>query len=113
MITPAGWNEFERRLDGCGYWHEHRRISVIRSEERHDGKNWLHVSLAAPKRKIQYSDIINIKELFIGVDKYAFMVFPPKDKYVNIHGNCYHLFHCVDGHPFPEFSGLLNGMRSL
>jgi len=112
-VTPPGWNIMEARSDGCAYWNPSRRMSVIRSTENWGGKNWIHVSLAARKIKIQMDDVFDIKKLFIGENEYAFMVYPPNDKHVNIHGNCFHLFHCLDGHPFPEFSGLVSGIRTI
>jgi len=111
MKTPKGWNEIDKKLDGSGYWCPSRNQFIICSiAKEKDGKKWLHVSLSGKKR-IQYEDLKDIKDLFIGPDKYAIMIFPPKDKYVNIHPNCFHLFHCIDGHALPEFSGFLEGIK--
>jgi hypothetical protein len=79
-----------------------------------DGKLWLHVSLAHHKRMPSYDEIKLVKEHFIGKDKYAMLVFPPEDKFVNLHPFCLHLWHCIDGHPLPEFSALLpSGARTI
>lgn len=108
------FREIERREDGLRWMHILYPLSVISSAAiEEDGKVWLHVSFAHAKRMPDYEEITMVKERFIGKDKYALMVFPPKDKHVNIHPYCLHLWHCVDGHPLPEFSGMLLNGRTL
>lgn len=108
------FNEKEARSDGLKFQHYLYPLTVICSVAKElDGKLWLHVSFAHPKRIPDYDEIQKIKKHFIGENKYAIMVFPEKDKHVNIHPYCLHLWHCVDGHPLPEFSGIVNGSRSL
>jgi hypothetical protein len=105
----------ETRLDGKLWQHLLYPLTVISSvSQESDGKRWLHVSFAHQKRMPNYEEITSVKARFIGKDKYAMMVFPPEDKYVNLHQYCLHLWHCLDGHPLPEFSGYdLKGRRTI
>ena len=51
-----------------------------------------------------------VKLAFIGPEKYAYAVWPPTDKYVNIHPHCLHLWarlDLTDGRVLPEFSEIL------
>lgn len=77
-----------------------------------DGREWLHVSMSRKNRIPSYSDIVLVKQSFIGVNKKAVMVFPEQENHVNIHNNCLHLFYCAEN-PLPEFSGFIGGMRSI
>lgn len=106
--------ETGRRIDGVRWQHHLYPLTVISSvciEE--DMKPWLHVSLAHQKRLPSYDEVKLVKEHFIGTDKYAAMVFPPQEKFVNIHSYCLHLWHCLEGWPLPEFSGFDKGKRSI
>lgn len=103
-ILPAGWSLFRVAADG-GHWRSVGGLSVITSVARElDGRLWLHVSASRPSRLPSYADMVEVKELFIGSDAYAVSVLPPRAMHVNIHPHCLHLFHCLDGHPLPEFS---------
>lgn len=106
--------ETGRRLDGVRWQHHIYPLTVISSVcMEADEKLWLHVSLAHTKRMPNYDEIKMVKELFIGRNKYAAMVFPPEEHFVNVHRTCLHLWHCLEGWPLPEFSGTINGKRSL
>jgi hypothetical protein len=108
------FRQCEVREDGIKWIHILYPLSVISSVTiEEDGKKWLHVSFAHPKRMPDYNEITMVKERFIGEDKYAMMVFPKKDFHVNIHPYCLHLWHCIDGHPLPEFSGIVSNSRTL
>lgn len=107
--------ETGRRIDGLRWQHYLYPLTVISSVSvEGDDRRWLHVSLAHQKRMPSYDEIKLVKEMFIGRDKYAAMIFPPVDKFVNLHKTCLHLWHCVDGWPLPEFSGFIpGGTRSV
>jgi hypothetical protein len=45
-----------------------------------------------------------VKELFIGGDRQAIQVMPPRSNHVNIH-EVLHLWHCLDGDGLPDFTG--------
>jgi hypothetical protein len=87
---------------------------IVSWARRDDGKRWVHVSVSHPSRIPSYEELAEVKRRFIGSDRYAVMVFPEESKHVNIHPRCLHLWHCVDGHPLPEFSGeLVGGGRTI
>lgn len=79
-----------------------------------DGAEWLHVSLAAPKRLPTWGELEWVHALVIG-DAYAYAVFPPRDRWVHINKAVGHLFAPLDGKPrLPEFSGRLrSGANTL
>jgi hypothetical protein len=54
-----------------------------------------------------------VKRTFIGDDREAYQVFPPIDRYVNIHPNVLHLFCDPAGPVLPDFTGMVSGVRSL
>jgi hypothetical protein len=64
---------------------------VIVSGEVHNDTKYLHVSYSYPDHIPEYSDTVFVKHIFIG-DREAYMVFPLKNKHVNIHPYCLHLF---------------------
>ena len=55
------------------------------------------------------------RRLFLGEDVKAMQVFPPKDRYVNLNPYVLHLFVCLseEGDGLPEFSGVIDGVRTL
>jgi len=98
LVPPYAWDgaKYERMIDGT--------TVIMSGATELDGRRWLHVSLANPRRLPPYRDIVEVKELFIGRGKKAIQVFPPRAEHVNIHPNCLHLWHCVDGDPLPDFT---------
>lgn len=114
-IILAGFQMIEERVDGFAFRHVLARdLSVIVSVSReNDGKRWKHVSFARAKRMPTIDEINEYKAIFIGEDAYGLMVLPPKDRHVNIHKYCLHLWQCLDDYPLPEFSGFIGNARSL
>ena len=79
-------------------------IHVIISEEKHQDDNWwLHVSLSYHNGIPNYDTIIEVKDIFIGVEKKAIMVFPKKSEWVNFHPGVLHLYSPLDFDPLPDF----------
>jgi len=104
LILPHNWRVVEEKGDGRRYL-RHDQLSVIISGRRPgDGRRWIHLSLARPDRLPNWTEVVAVKELFLGRERYAVQVIPPRDRYVNIHPYCLHLWSCEDGHPLPEFS---------
>jgi len=69
------------------------------------GYDWIHASVSRRGRTPSYADLVRLKELAFGPDRYAYQVFPPESKHVNIHPNCLHLWGRLDGtQALPEFS---------
>ena len=112
-ITVPGYYELlKKTTDGSMY--RHNGLAVICSGEvKEDGKRWLHISISRSSRVPSYDDLCRVKRDFIGEESKAVMVFAPKSKHVNIHPYCLHLWSCLDEDPLPEFSGLINGVRTI
>lgn len=117
LPAPAGWHTVP--WPGSGFMWERlfgSRISVIEDVDiKADGKRWLHVSVGAPKNKLpSYEDLQAARKAFIGEDREAYMVFPTKDRYVNI-GNVLHLFACLDDPEgvLPHFEGIIDGVLTI
>lgn len=78
-----------------------------------DGHLWLHLSASRKKYLPSWGDLKRVKQDFIGSKRAAIMVFPMLDDFVNIHPNCHHLWHCVDGETCPNFTGDIDGVKSI
>jgi hypothetical protein len=105
---PPGWQDCspDERSPLYGlknYRHRDGRSVCFSVGRQDDGKHWLHVSLVVPKRLPFYSELCDLKETFIGAERQALQVFPPRSKHVNIHERCLHLWSCLDGDGLPDF----------
>jgi len=106
---PDGWSYVlppitERFTDGTAERHSGR--SVIVSCADHDGDEWVHASLAGTETPT-YVELTWLHRAVFR-DGYAYQVFAPRDKHVNIHEHALHLWGRLDGTPaLPEFSGAL------
>lgn len=89
---------FQRQADGL-------RVIATHPIDMEDGKDWLHVSCAFPDKDPSYADLAEVKHLFIGDDKVAFMKFVVLEEHVNIHDHALHLWAVWDGDdPTPDFT---------
>lgn len=99
---------------GAAFIHGDRDLKVMASiSVREDGKTWLHVSMSRKKRVPSYKDMQKIKAVFVGLDNYAYEVFPPAKFHVNIHKYCRHFWSPVGHCPLPEFSTEFEGIRAV
>jgi hypothetical protein len=123
LPAPSYWHIIEWADDGL-MWERltGERITVIESIVEKDGQTWLHVSVAKPvkrngqKKMPTYDDVQEMRRLFIGEEREAYMIFPTKDRYVNINP-VLHLWTCLD-HPegvLPRFEGIavIEGKETL
>lgn len=114
--TPAGWEITGRWGNGFGLREVGGGIRVlIDCEYKADGRAWVHVSYSRKDWIPSHADTCKVKAAFFG-DRYAYAVFPPADKYVNIHPHCLHLWALAEGDSqvLPEFSEVLEGIgRSI
>jgi len=76
---------------------------VVSDSVEDDGKTWLHVSVSRPNQIPDYSDLCEIKRIFIGSERKAVQVFPPESEHFNLHPYCLHLWAPIDHDPFPDF----------
>jgi hypothetical protein len=84
------------RRDGAG--------SVIVTCASVDGAEWLHASIAGRDRLPTYHDLVRLHHAVWGTRGYAFQVFAPTKRHVNIHEHALHLWGRLDGvSPLPDF----------
>lgn len=103
-VDMPGWRLVEDRLDGAFFQRLDKMTVIVSGAMEQDGKRWLHVSFARPSRLPDWEDMMLVKDIFVGRQRKAVSVIPPRAEHVNIHPNCLHLFHCVDDDPLPDFT---------
>lgn len=86
-------------------------ISTYGREE--DEKLWQHVSTSYRNRIPDYDNLCIVKRTFIGQDRKAIQVFPPKAEHVNIHPYCLHLWCCLENDPLPSFIRHIDGHKHI
>jgi hypothetical protein len=107
-LDPRLWALVMERGDGqC--WDARgpeRNLRVIWSIATElDGRAWLHVSVSRPDRLPSYSDMQRVQTLFVGIDRTAYSVWPRRDRHINLHEHCLHLWAVLEGdEPLPDFS---------
>ena len=103
--TPRGWSLIHTKQDGAAFLNPGTGLIVIVScATEQDGEAWLHVSMSYDRKLPSYKDMIIVKRAFIGDDKTAIQVFPQKNKHVNYHPYCLHLWHCITRDTVPDFT---------
>jgi hypothetical protein len=117
FVCPEGWEVIQRWGDGYAVRQKRGGLRVlVDCEPKRDSKEWLHVSVSRANYTPTHDDMAVVKNAFIGEDRYAYSIWPPTDKYVNIHAHCLHLWACMegDGQQLPEMSEVLEGIgRSI
>lgn len=98
--------------------HTVRHSIIFSGEDKSDGKRWLHLSIATYPPGTgnipSYHLLCEMKDLFIGPNRDAYMVFPRKSEHVNIHPECLHLWAPVGHKPLPDFAGTLaDGRKTI
>ena len=112
---PKGWSITGQWGDGLALTENGGGLRVlIDCEVKGDGNPWIHVSYSRKSWTPTHEDTCKVRAAFIG-NRYAYAVFPPEEKYVNIHPHCLHLWARLDGAAVtPEFSEVLEGIgRSI
>ena len=107
-ILPGNWEEIQApdpirqfNVPCAAFMRADGQLTVLMTEESHEDTKWLHVSVSNPKRYPTWDEIHFVKDLFIGKDKDAVMILPEEKYYVNLHRNCFHLMHRLDGDTVP------------
>lgn len=102
-ILPPGWRQRNDPRIGI-YFDSGDGLRVIFSATTEaDGKRWIHVSCSRPTRLPSWTDLKNVKDVFVGGDRLAVQVLPRRQDYVNYHPYVLHLWSCLDGDPVPDF----------
>jgi hypothetical protein len=110
-FPPKGWTVLQRWGDGYVLRDGGGLRVLIDCELKADNRWWVHVSVSRKDWTPSHADIVTVKQAFMG-ERYAYSVWPPSDKYVNIHEHCLHLWALCegDGRVLPEFSEVLEGV---
>lgn len=87
-----------------GFRHTTNGLRVIVTGAYHEGKRWLHVSASKSTSTPSWGEMWEVKRVFVGEDRRAIMVSPPKEFYVNVHKFTLHWWACWDDDGLPEFS---------
>ena len=113
---PDGWSYrlppiIEQIADGTTDMHSARSLLVTVADHE-DGQEWIHASIAGSEMPT-YDDLCRVHRAVFR-NGYAYQLFVPRDKHVNIHRHALHLYGRLDGKPVtPEFSGFMGGVRSI
>jgi hypothetical protein len=93
---PAPWSEFSAELM-IGYYHPIMELSVLLSVDTlENNERYLHISASFPSHAPTYSDLRDIKNIFIGKEAEAFQVLPKESEYINVHPYCMHIWHKLE-----------------
>jgi hypothetical protein len=116
-VLPTAWR-YDQSIDQLVA--DDEQVTVIRSHllRKHGGLKaiisvddhsngaglWLHVSASHPGRIPSYSEMCEVRDLFIPQDLVAVQVFVPKSEHVNIHHYTLHLWARMDQRTIPDLS---------
>lgn len=104
-VLPDGWRLVQPFGDGNAYKHRSGLRVIVTTADFEDGRDWMHVSLSREDRLPSYDDLRHVKSTFVGDNRYAYQVFPPALKHINIHSFCLHLWAPLTGTvPLPDFT---------
>lgn len=106
---PKNWEIIQPWGDGFALREKDGGLRVIIDcEVKSDGFDWIHISVSRKSWTPTHEDMVKVKQDFLGIDCYAYSIWPPEDMYVNIHSHCLHLWSRLDGSRIlPEFSEVL------
>lgn len=106
LVLPSGWQLVARSAEGGIFLHRGApAMTAIYSCEAHGDSLWHHMSCAVANRDPTWDELRTVKEWLLG-DIEAYLVAPPKARYVNQHPHVLHLFAPVDQEhlPLPDFT---------
>lgn len=111
---PKDWAVLQQWGEGFACQSGADLRAIIDCTVKEDGRWWLHLSVSRRKWTPTHEDMAAAKKAFLG-DRYAYAVWPPESRYVNIHHHCLHLWARFDGvAALPEFSEIVAGIgRSI
>lgn len=93
---------------GCGWSYSHlsgTATVIVSSGLFDDGQQWVHASIARADGTLPtYPDLTQLARA-VWPTGYAFQVFAPPDRHINIHPSALHLWGLIDGfNPLPDFA---------
>lgn len=97
---PAGW--LYRRRGGVQV--------IVSAHVEGDGKLWLHVSASRRDRVPSYTELCEVKRVFVGAERMAVSVYAPETEHFNLHRFCLHLWAPIGHSPLPDFRRASGGV---
>jgi hypothetical protein len=77
----------------------HRNMLIfVGAAELPESEGWEHVSVSMQSRDPNWQEMCFVKDLCWREDELVMQFHPPKDKYINTHPHCLHLWCPQDGH---------------
>ena len=110
---PPGWSRKLASPTDAAYYNTKRKLRVLLSiMDCGTRGEWVHVSYSHAKRTPNHDTTALVKKLFIGENREAISVFPPKSRYVNIMPHCLHLWAPLDPRDkrWPKFEKFIDGV---
>lgn len=107
---PSDW--VSEGLCGAGWLYRRRgALTVIVSAHvENDKKLWLHVSSSRPDRIPNYTEMCEVKRVFVGAERLAISVYAPESEHYNAHTFCLHLWAPIGHSPVPDFRRASGGI---
>lgn len=110
---PPGWSRKLASPTDAAYYNTKRKLRVLLSiMQCGTTGEWIHLSYSHAKRTPNHDATALVKKLFIGDNREAIAVFPPKSSYVNIMPHCLHLWCPLDPRDkrWPRFEKFIDGV---
>ena len=103
-LENLGWKRKSHPMfSGLTWVHAANGVAALETMEWHGDRLWHHVSVSRADGRIPtWQEMSDIKELFIGRDKWAYAVHPPHEQYVNINAGVLH-WYGTDTPALPDF----------
>lgn len=80
-------------------------VLIFTVEDHHDGRYW-HLSVSHSDRYPNWDELMTFRAVFFEDDMEVFQVLPRCDEYVNLHTNCFHLWHKTESRVSPIYLGV-------
>jgi hypothetical protein len=108
-VLPAGWMRI--RATGPAFDHVNGLRVLVSVGIEDDGRKWMHVSASRPNRCPSWEDMNAVKRTFVGDERTAYQVHPPRREHYNVPlrpgprvGMVLHLWAPLEGDPpLPNF----------
>lgn len=85
-------------------WYIRDGSVIVTQSDHDDGVEWIHASIAFADRDPTYEELTVLHRGVFGRRRWAYQVFAPTARHVNIHEHALHLWGRADGTPvLPDF----------
>jgi len=72
-------------------------LRIVGSTDHFWDTDWRHVSVSLPERYPSWEELKEVRYRFFDEEAEVIQFLPPKSEYLNLHQNCFHLWHRLDG----------------